>query len=94
MNIAYKPPIPDTFEGSRSIKLTSEYRTRKGAKIWNKKSLEQLTQLRVLNVSYIECGELLGVNTKVVCRAVKNYKLQPIIDKLRADKINGVMGNV
>ena len=86
MNIAYKLPIPDA--------LTSESKTRQSRIVWTQVALDKLTQLRVLNVSYIECGELLGVNTKVVCRAVKNYKLQPIIDKLRADKINGVMGNV
>ena len=78
MNIAYKPTIPDA--------LTRQYRI-----VWTQVALDKLTQLRVLNVSYIECGERLGVNTKVVRRAVKNYKLQPIIDKLRLDKINGVM---
>ena len=78
MNIAYKPPIPDAL-------------TRQCRIVWTQVALDRLTQLRVLNVSYVECGERLGVNTKVVRRAVENYKLQPMIDKLRADKINGVM---
>ena len=78
MNIAYEPPIPAAL-------------TRQCRIVWTQVALDRLTQLRVLNVSYVECGERLGVNTKVVRRAVKNYKLQPMIDKLRADKINGVM---
>ena len=91
MNIAYKPTIPETFEGSRSIKLTSEYRTRKGAKIWNSKSLGQLTELRAVKVSYAECAEWFECHIKVVIRAVTIHKLKPVIAKLRADKINNIM---
>ena len=83
MNIAYKPQIPEA--------LTIEGKTRQCRIIWTMVALDKLTQLRALNVSYIECGELLGVNTKVVRRAVLTHKLQPAIDLARKIKINEVM---
>ena len=83
--------VPETFTGSRIIKLASEVKTRQCRIIWTPLALDKLTQLRVLNVSYIECGELLGVNTKVVRRAVLTHKLQPAIDLARKIKINEVM---
>ena len=83
MNIAYKPPI--------QYALTSEGKTRQCRIIWTPSALDKLTQLRVLKVSYIECGERLGVNTKVVRRAVMKHNLQPMIDKLRKQKITEVM---
>ena len=88
MNIAYKPPIPATFLGSRVIKLESEVNTRKGAKIWSKAALGKLTQLRALNLSYIECAELLDCNVKAVRRAVLIHKLQAGIDNLRSNLVS------
>ena len=83
VSLAFKPVI--------SAALTREGKARQCRIIWTLLALDKLTQLRVLNVSYIECGERLGVNTKVVRRAVEKHKLHPMIDKLRMQKINEVM---
>ena len=83
MNIAYKSPIPAA--------LTREGKAHQCRILWTPLALDKLTQLRALNVSYIECGERLGVNTKVVRRAVEKHNLHPMIDKSRMQKINKAM---
>lgn len=94
MSLSYKSLmtiIPATFNHPGTVNLDTEYRTRKGAKIWSAISLHQLTEIRALNCSYAECAELLDCNLKAVRRAVLIHNLQPDIDNLRSNKIIEVM---